>query len=93
MRIERALQRIAQVSCAATAGLGCGCAGAPSITVAGAYFPAWLACALIGIAAALAARVVLSVSGLVSVLPLPLLVCSAVGAACATLAWAAWIGL
>lgn len=88
-----ALQTAAGVSVVATAGLACGCAGAPSITVAGAYFPAWLACALIGVAAALAARVVLSVSGLVSVLPLTLLVCSAVGAACAALAWAAWIGL
>jgi hypothetical protein len=47
---------------------------------------------LIGIAAALAARVALSVTGLLAILPLPLLVCSAVGAACAALAWAAWIG-
>jgi hypothetical protein len=90
-----ALRTAAKVLVVTTLGLECGCAGAgaPSITVAGAYFPAWLACALVGVAAALAARVVLSVSGLVSVLPLPLLVCSAVGAACAALAWAAWIGL
>ena len=88
-----ALRATARVSIIATAGLGCGCAGAPSITVAGAYFPAWLACALIGIAAALAARVLLSVSGVGSVTPLPLLVCSAIGTACGTLAWLAWIGL
>jgi hypothetical protein len=89
------LRTAARVAVIAAAGLGWGCgyAGAPSITVAGAYFPAWLACALIGITAALAARVVLSASGLVSLLPLPLLICSAVGAACAMLAWAAWIGL
>jgi hypothetical protein len=88
-----ALRTAARVSIVATASLGSACAGAPSITVAGAYFPAWLACALIGIAAALAARVALSVSGLAALFPLPLLVCTAVGAACAALAWTAWIGL
>ena len=91
--MRSALRTAARVSVVATAGLGCGCAGAPSIIVAGAYFPAWLACILIGIAAALAARVALSVTGLLAILPLPLLMCSAVGAACAALAWAAWIGL
>jgi hypothetical protein len=75
------------------AALHCGCTGAPSITVAGAYFPAWLACALVGVVAALATRAVLSACGVLPGLPLPLLVCGAAGVACAALAWAAWMGL
>ncbi len=67
-----------------------GCAGAPSLGVAGAYFPAWLACALIGVVAALAARVAMVATGVAQVLPLQLLVSAAVGTLCGSAAWAFW---
>jgi len=78
------------LSCAA---LVSGCAGAPSIPVAGAYFPAWLVCCLLGIAASAIARTVLVAVGLGQDLPLQLLVCVSLGGLCAALAWAAWVGV
>src|SRR5262245_42894757 len=73
-----------------TTWLAAGCAGAPSIPIAGAYFPAWLLCAVIGIVAALAARVVFAATGLADAWPLQLLVCTSVGIVCAGAVWAAW---
>ena len=75
------------------AGLASSCAGAPSITVAGAYFPAWLACALIGALAATLARVIFVATGLAQNLPLQLLVCVSAGILCGAVAWALWIRL
>ena len=75
----------------ASAGLLGGCAAAPSITVAGAYFPAWLVCALIGTLGAIVARMVLAGAGLAQTLPLQLLVCLSVGVVCAAVAWAGWV--
>ena len=77
----------------AACGMTGGCAGAPSLTVAGAYFPAWLACGLAGLVAAVLARVVLVASGLSQLLPLQLLVCSAIGVIAAALLWLLWVGL
>jgi hypothetical protein len=91
MRKFRDRQAICIVPALMVTGLAAGCAGAPSIPVAGAYFPAWLACSLIGIAAALAARAALIATG--RALPLPLLVCACVGIVCAAATWAAWVGL
>jgi len=54
-----------------TLGVG-GCA--PSLPLFGAYFPSWLLCAVIGISAALAIRVVLVRVGIDDALPLRLLV-------------------
>ena len=75
------------------AGLSSSCAGAPSITVAGAFFPAWLVCALIGALAAVVARMIFVATGLAQTLPLQLLVCVALGVLCGALAWTAWIRL
>ena len=36
-----------------------GCSGSPSRNILGSYFPSWMVCALVGLAAALAARVAL----------------------------------
>src|SRR5262249_46857920 len=69
------------------------CAGGPSIAVAGAYFPAWLACALFGCVAALAARVSMVATGLARVLPLQLFVCASIGVLCGAAAWLAWTGV
>jgi len=72
--------------------LPAGCAGAPSITVAGAYFPAWLACALVAVAGAIVARIAMVATGLAGTLPLQLSVCVALGSLCGLALWAAWVG-
>jgi hypothetical protein len=71
---------------------GCGVRGAPSFVIAGSYFPGWMFCALIGIVSAIAVRVGFVTSGLASVLPLQLFVCSAIGLCCGLLAWLFWFG-
>jgi hypothetical protein len=71
---------------------GCGIRGAPSFVIAGSYLPGWMVCALIGIVSAIAARVGCVASGLASVLPLQLFVCSAIGLCCGLLAWLLWFG-
>jgi hypothetical protein len=47
-----------------------------SIVLFGAFFPAWMLCAIIGIFGAIAARGIFVASGLDSVLPFQLFVCS-----------------
>jgi hypothetical protein len=69
---------------------GCAPRGAPSFALFGAYFPAWMLCALIGIVCAVGARAALMASGLSSALPFQLFVCMAIGACFAVLAWLFW---
>ncbi len=69
------------------------CRGAPSIEVAGAYFPAWLGCALAAVVSAALARAAMVATGLARILPLQLLMCISIGLLVATLVWIAWIGL
>lgn len=69
-----------------------GCSGAPSWTIAGAFFPAWLACAVLGTGAAIAARAILVASGLSAVLPYQTLVCLSVGLGLGSVAWLSWAG-
>jgi hypothetical protein len=71
---------------------GCGVRGAPSFVIAGAYFPGWMFCALVGIVSAIAVRVGFVASGLASVLPFQLFVCVAIGLCCGLLAWLLWFG-
>jgi YtcA family len=71
---------------------GCEVRGAPSFVIAGSYFPGWMFCALIGIVSAIAVRVGFVASGLVSVLPFQLFVCTAIGVCCGLLAWLLWFG-
>jgi YtcA family len=66
---------------------GCSLAGAPSFDLFGAFFPAWMFCALIGIVAAASARVVLTSPRLNDAIPWQLAVCTAVGVIVALLAW------
>jgi hypothetical protein len=73
------------------AGLSSGCGGAPSATVAGAFFPAWLVCALVGALAAVMARIIFVATGLAQALPLQLLVCVSAGMLCGALLWILWI--
>ncbi|SHG99718.1 Uncharacterised protein family protein [Kaistia soli DSM 19436] len=55
--------------------------GAPSIALFGAYFPAWLACALVGILGAVLVRLVLIPLGIDDMLPIRLPVYVALAAA------------
>jgi hypothetical protein len=71
---------------------GCGERGAPSFALVGAYFPAWMVCALIGIIAAIGARVGFIASGLAGVLPFQLFACASIGVCFALLAWLLWFG-
>ena len=66
---------------------GCATVGAPSFVLFGAFFPAWMFCALVGIAAAIVARAVFVATGLAESLPHQLLVCGAIGVIAALLLW------
>ncbi len=89
--MQQLRRSLVMLSTLASASILGGCAAAPSITLAGAYFPAWLVCALIGVLGALIARMVLAGIGLAQTLPLLLLVCLSVGVVCAAVAWAGWV--
>jgi hypothetical protein len=67
----------------------CGCseAGAPSFDIFGAFFPAWLLCAVLGIFVALGARIFFAVHNLTDVLPFQLPACTSLGAIFALLVW------
>jgi hypothetical protein len=69
-----------------------GCGAAPSFPFVGAYFPVWLASAVIGGLAALIARLVFVATGLSTVLPFQLLLCAAIGTLAAILLWLCWVG-
>ena len=74
----------------ATALSGCAFGGAPQYEIFGAFFPDWMMLALIGIAAAIAARVVFVRTGVAEVIPQQLLVCCSVGVIVALLTWLLW---
>jgi YtcA family len=71
---------------------GCVSRGAPSFILFGAFFPAWMLVAGIGIVLAIVTRGVLLATGLAQIVPLQLLVCVSVGLAVAILIWALWFG-
>jgi hypothetical protein len=69
-----------------------GCGAAPSFSLVGAYFPVWLASAVIGGLAALIARLVFVATGLSTELPFQLFVCAAIGTLVGILVWLLWVG-
>lgn len=71
---------------------GCAASGAPSFTVVGSYFPAWMFCALLGIFIAMGARAAFIALGLATILPFQLLVCVSIGLTGAILSWLLWFG-
>ena len=85
------LQRIALLPLALSL-LPSACRCAPSIEIAGAYFPAWLSLGILAVACAIAARLVMIASGLNEAVPLQLFVCVSIGLLVAAIAWVAWIG-
>lgn len=66
---------------------GCISLGAPDIELAGAYFPAWLLCAVVGIVGAALARVIFVVTHVTDQVPYQLPVCSAIGLIVAVGTW------
>ncbi len=69
-----------------------GCGAAPSFSLVGAYFPVWLASAVVGGLAALIARLVFVATGLSTELPFQLFVCAAIGTLVGILLWLLWVG-
>jgi hypothetical protein len=67
----------------------CSLAAAPSFELFGAYFPAWMLCALIAILGAASARVVLTTPAFNDVVPFQFAVCTAVGVIVGLLSWMA----
>jgi hypothetical protein len=72
-------------------GLMTGCSGSPSRSILGSYFPSWMVCALIGLVAALVARVALKATGLLGELPAPLVVLLSIGCATTFALWLLWL--
>jgi hypothetical protein len=71
---------------------GCSVRGSPSYALFGAYFPAWMFCAGIGVAGAVGARIAFVAGGLGNVLPFQLFVCASIGLIIALLVWLLWFG-
>lgn len=74
----------ALTGCALT---GCAVAGAPSYELFGAFFPAWMLCALVGVIGAATTRVVLTTATFRDSIPFHLAVCTAVGVILGLLVW------
>ncbi len=68
-----------------------GCDEAPSVTIAGAYFPAWLLCGLIAVLVAVIVRGLMIATRLSNHIPYQLAVCSSIGVIIALLIWQAWV--
>ncbi len=68
-----------------------GCGGAPSVTIAWAYFPAWLLCGLIAVLAAVIARSLMIATRLSNYIPYQLAVYSSIGILIALLVWQVWV--
>jgi hypothetical protein len=71
---------------------GCSAGGAPSFALFGAFFPAWMLCALLGVIGAASTRVVLTSRALNEAVPFQLSVCSALGVIVALLSWMVLFG-
>lgn len=69
-----------------------GCSGAPSFVLFGAYFPAWMMCAGIGLFSAIALRLFMVASGLSQTLPAQLALSTATAVLAGTVAWLLWFG-
>ena len=64
-----------------------GCSAAPSQNILGSFFPAWVLCGAIGVATAVACRIVLAALKLDQYIVLPALTYLGVAVAVASLVW------
>jgi hypothetical protein len=69
-----------------------GCSAAPTLYVFGSYFPAWMLCGALAIAASLAARAAFLSTHFATAVPHQLLVCSSVGLSFALIVWLVFYG-
>lgn len=63
---------------------------APSLVVFGSYFPAWIVCAILGVAGAAIARFILARLGIDEFLPLRLVVYLCLAIVCGLGVWLVW---
>jgi hypothetical protein len=68
-----------------------GCSGAPTVTIAGAYFPAWLLSAVIAVVVAMFIRVLMVRTRLADYIPYQLAVCCSIGAIAGLILWQFWV--
>jgi hypothetical protein len=68
-----------------------GCGGAPSLTIAGAYFPAWLLCAIVAVLVAVFIRALMVATHLANYIPYQLAVCCSAGTIVALILWHYWV--
>lgn len=61
------------------------------MTIAGAYFPAWLLCAIVGVVVALLVWVALVASGFSNRIPYQLAVCFSLGVIAGLILWRLWV--
>lgn len=71
---------------------GCALHGAPSFPIVGAYFPAWMLCALTGVAVAVGLRVAFLLTGIDALLSFRLFTYVALGTLAALALWALAFG-
>ena len=90
-RINRPTQQVSTVLLLGQAFVSTGCGGAPSLTIAGAYFPAWLLCAVVAVVVAALIRVLMIATGLARYIPYQLAVCCSVGVIVALIMWHSWV--
>jgi hypothetical protein len=68
------------------------CSSAPTMDLLGSYFPAWMLCAVLGVAAAVIIRQILAVAGISDYVVAPLLTYAALAMSATLLAWLLWFG-
>ena len=72
--------------------LASSCSAAPAQDIMGSFFPAWMLCVVIGVAAAACLRLVLGVVGVHGYVVAPLLTYLAAALAVTMLIWLVWFG-
>jgi YtcA family len=90
-RINRPTRQVSAVLLLGQALSLTGCGGAPSLTIAGAYFPAWLLCAVIAVVVAAFIRALMVATGLANYIPYQLAVCCSAGIIVALIMWHFWV--
>ena len=68
------------------------CDSAPTMDLLGSYFPAWMLCAVVGVAAAVIIRQLLAATGINDYVVAPLLTYAALAVSATLLAWLFWFG-
>src|SRR5215831_17269325 len=68
------------------------CNSAPTMDLLGSYFPGWMLCAVLGVAAAIIIRQILGVAGINEYVLAPLLTYAALAVSATLLAWLFWFG-